>query len=114
TAILEAHLLRLADRCAGQLRERGLVARTVSVKVRRADFTTTTRSRTLAVPTDVGREIYLAARDLLAATDLSGQPVRLVGVRAEGLGGAAGRPLTLEEAADGGQLPVRRAEAAVD
>ncbi len=114
TATLEAHLLRLADRCAGQLRSRGFVARTVSIKVRRADFTTTTRSRTLAVPTDVGREIFLAARDLLAATDLGGQAVRLVGVRAEGLAAAESRQLTLEEAADDDDLPVRRAEQAVD
>lgn len=111
---LEAHLLRLADRCAVQLRERGLVARTVSIKVRTADFSTLSRSRTLPAATDVGRELYLAARDLLAATDLGGRRVRLVGVRAEGLGQAAARQLTLEEAVDDGSGARRRAEQAMD
>ena len=44
----------------------GLVTRTVSVKVRTSDLRTLTRSRTLPTPTDVGRELYLAARELIA------------------------------------------------
>lgn len=112
---VQAHLLRLADRCASQLRGRGVVARTVSLKVRTADFRTLTRSRTLAVPSDVARELYLAARDLLALVDLEGQAVRLVGVRAEGLVEAADRQMTLDEAvADGGDGARRRAEQAMD
>ncbi|WP_129336847.1 DNA polymerase IV [Cellulomonas endophytica] len=84
-AVVEAKALELADRCASRLRRQGFATRTVSVKVRTSDFRTLTRSRTLATPTDVGREIFLAARALLAAADLGGLPVRLVGVRAEGL-----------------------------
>ena len=83
--VVESKALELADRCAGRLRAQQLAARTVAIKVRTADFRTLTRSRTLPQPTDVGREIYLAARDLLAGVDLGGLPVRLVGVRAEGL-----------------------------
>ena len=71
--------LELADRCAVRLRRNGLVTRTISVKVRTSDFRTLTRSRTLLTPTDVGRELYLAARELLAGVDLGGLPVRLVG-----------------------------------
>lgn len=111
---LEGHLLRLADRCAVQLRERGLVARTVSIKVRTADFATLSRSRTLPAATDVGREVYLAARDLLAATDLGGRRVRLIGVRTEGLGELTARQLTLEEAVDDESGARRRAEQAMD
>lgn len=113
-AVLEGHLLRLADRCSTHLRDRGLVGRTVSIKVRTEDFTTLSRSRTLAAPTDVGREIYLAARELLAGTDLGGRRVRLVGVRAEGLSEGAARQMTLEEAVDDASDARRRAERAMD
>lgn len=111
---LEAHLLRLADRCATQLRARGHVCRTVSVKVRTEDFRTVTRSRTLPAPTDVAREIYAVACELLDSADTEGRRVRLVGVRAEGLAAAADRPLTLEEAVDGAPAAGRRAEEAMD
>ncbi|RYG77639.1 DNA polymerase IV, partial [bacterium] len=67
--VVQAKALELADRCARRLRQRGLVGRTVSVKVRTSDFRTLTRSRSLTAPTDVGREIYLTSRDLLAGVD---------------------------------------------
>jgi DNA polymerase-4 len=111
---IEAHVLTMADRCGGLLRAKGLVARTVALKIKTADFQTLTRSRTLATPTDVGREIYLAARELLAATDLGGRQVRLVGVRMEGLSPAGSRPMTLEEAMADDASAQRRAEGAID
>ena len=109
---VEARLLDLADRTARELRDRDLLARTVSVKVRTADWQTLTRSRTLVAPTDVSQEIFAAARELFGGVDLAGRAVRLVGVRAEGLAPAATRQPTLEEAVDG---PGRRAaERAMD
>jgi DNA polymerase-4 len=114
--IVQTKALALADRCAGRLRAQGLVARTVSVKVRTSDFRTLTRSRTFTTPTDVGRELYLAARELLAGVDLGGLPVRLVGVRAEGLTTASStiRQPTLDEAVAGGESSRRDAERAMD
>ncbi len=114
--VVESKALELADRCASRLRAQHLAARTVAVKVRTADFRTLTRSRTLAQPTDVGRELYLAARDLLAAADLGGLPVRLVGVRAEGLTPAEEvvRQPTLEEAVAETSEARREAERAMD
>lgn len=117
--VVQAKALELADRCARRLRQRGLVGRTVSVKVRTSDFRTLTRSRTLTAPTDVGRELYLEARTLLAGVDLRGLPVRLVGVRVEGLEPAHGavRQLTLDDAAgegDGPRADRREAERAMD
>jgi DNA polymerase-4 len=62
------------------------VARTVVVKLRLANFTTITRSRTLPEPTDVARKIYATACDLYAAAGLDPRArLRLVGVRAAGL-----------------------------
>ncbi|GHS86592.1 DNA polymerase IV [Actinomycetota bacterium] len=115
-AVLQAKTLELADRCGGRLRALDLLARTVSIKVRTSDFRTLTRSRTLDTPTDVGRELYLASRELLAAVDLGGLPVRLIGVRAEGLSPRAStvRQPTLEEAMAGSVQPRRSAEVVMD
>ena len=113
TGAIEAHLLGLADRCGRQLRARDRSARTISLKVRTADWRTLTRSRTVVAPTDVGREIFLVARELFAGIDLDGAPVRLVGVRVEGLVDGADRPQTLDEAVVG-DAAQRRAEQAMD
>jgi DNA polymerase IV len=61
----------------------------VVLKVRFADFTTITRSRTLSEPTDVGQVIHATIRDLFTALGLDRARLRLVGVRLEGLTDAA-------------------------
>lgn len=74
-------LFELAEEVARDLREEGLKARTVQIKVRFADFTTITRSVTLKESSDATRLIREAARLLLEhKVDLSGRGVRLVGV----------------------------------
>ncbi|MGY1772819.1 DNA polymerase IV [Blastococcus sp. SYSU D00813] len=95
-AVIHRELLRLAERTAGRLRAGGWLARTVSIKVRFADFTTITRSRTLDVPTDVGQELYETARALFDALGLDRARIRLVGVRAERLVDAGSAPRQLE------------------
>lgn len=98
--VLARELLRLSDRVAASLRSKGLRGRTVSIKVRYADFTTITRARTTAVPTDVGREIYACAAELFAANVAERSKVRLVGVRIDGLtDGAAGEQLLFDSEA---------------
>jgi DNA polymerase IV len=84
--LIRRELLRLSGRTARALRSAGSMARTVVVKLRLANFTTITRSRTLPEPTDVARKIYATACALYAASGLdSGSRLRLVGVRATGL-----------------------------
>ena len=78
-------LLRLSEKVARRLRTSGQVGRTVSVKLRRADFTTFHRSRTLPESTDVAREINSVARELYEAAGLERTRLRLVGVRVEGI-----------------------------
>jgi DNA polymerase IV len=56
------------------------VARTVTLKVRYSDFTTITRSQTLAAPTADEETIAEQAVALLARTDAGTRPVRLLGV----------------------------------
>lgn len=107
-SVVDARAHELAERCVRRLRGQGVVARTVSITVGTSDSRTLTRSRTLTTPTDMGREVYLIARELLAAADLDESPVRFLGVRAEGLSSASvlvRRP-TPDEAVDGpGALP---------
>ncbi|MCH8612639.1 DNA polymerase IV [Arsenicicoccus dermatophilus] len=109
---IHRHLLELADRATARLRAQGMVARTVSIKVRFADFTTVTRSRTMREHTDVGQEVYRVARELYDALGLQRARVRLVGVRLENLADAdlVPRQATLDEREHGW----RDAELAVD
>lgn len=81
---LRSELLRLSDRVAKRLRTAGMLAGTVAIKVRFGDFTTISRSRSLAEPTDVGQRLGDEARSLFDAVDRR-DPVRLIGVRAEKL-----------------------------
>ncbi|MEO7234324.1 MAG: DNA polymerase IV [Lapillicoccus sp.] len=91
--VIHRELLRLADRTAARVRAAGMMGRTVSIKVRFADFTTITRARTLRDPTDVSRDIYATARSLFDALGLQRARIRLVGVRMEGLVEAEGAPV---------------------
>jgi Nucleotidyltransferase/DNA polymerase involved in DNA repair len=88
-AELERELLRLANAVGVRLRRSGVQARTIALKLRFDDFSTITRSRTLADPTDLGRRIYEEARSLYAESGRAGEPVRLLGVRGEQLTGGA-------------------------
>ncbi|SET03193.1 DNA polymerase IV [Geodermatophilus poikilotrophus] len=95
-AVIHRELLRLSERTAGRLRSGGWLARTVTIKVRFADFTTITRSRTLDVATDVGQDVYDTARALFDALGLDRARIRLIGVRAERLVRAGSTPRQLE------------------
>ena len=86
-AVLEREILRLADKVAERLRRGSRTARTVQLKLRYADFSTITRSRTLAEPTDLAREVARTATTLLRAVDL-GDGIRLLGVSAQQLDAA--------------------------
>ncbi|HEV2751254.1 MAG TPA: DNA polymerase IV [Gemmatimonadales bacterium] len=88
---LAARLLSLADRASADVRAGGLVARTVTVKLRDADFTTRQASRTLGEAVRSDRAVYAVARELLArlraARDV---PARLLGVALSHLAAADG------------------------
>src|SRR3954447_18653626 len=111
-AVVTRELLRLSERTAARLRASGQVGRTVSIKIRFADFTTITRSKTLPEATDVGRTVYETALALYRALGLERARLRLVGVRVEGIADEAtqARQLQLGEPDSGW----REAEQAVD
>jgi DNA polymerase-4 len=85
-AILARELLRQVDRAAGDLREDGLLARTVTVRVRDADFTDRQASRTLSAPVLSDRAILRVAKELLKhLREARRTPARLLGVGLSGL-----------------------------
>ena len=90
---LRATLREQAERIGRELRESHYAGRTVTLKLRFADFSTITRSHT-AEPTQDGLVIYRAVRALLDRVVLR-QPVRLIGVSISGLGEAGAGQLPL-------------------
>jgi DNA polymerase-4 len=83
--VILREVLRLSAKVASRMRTAQVAGRTVTLKVRFADFTTITRSRTLPEATDVTREIHQTATRLYDALGLQRARIRLVGVRVEGL-----------------------------
>lgn len=107
---LRREVVRLSDGVASRLRGAGLACRTVTLKVRYADFQTITRSRSEPAPIDTGPAIAAIADELLADVDTS-RGIRLLGISGSNLGPPGGRQLTLEDAARGAGGWQRAAEA---
>jgi len=82
---LHAELVRLADAVSARLRTHGAGARTVTVKLKFADFTLVSRAHTLPSPVATTAAILAAADELLAGVELR-QGVRLLGVSVSNFG----------------------------
>lgn len=92
SAEVTALLRHCSDEVAASLRKRGLVARTITTKVRHSDLSYSTKARTLEAPVDMASAIYPVAKKLLFAimktestVSVLPQPLRLAGVSASGL-----------------------------
>jgi DNA polymerase-4 len=83
--VIEREVEKMAHEVAAALERRDLAGCTVTLKVRYADFTTVTRSRTFPVPVWNAAQIAIAARDLLDKTEAFSRPVRLLGVTSSNL-----------------------------
>jgi len=84
-------LVEQSSQCSAKLKERGLLARTVTVKMRYADFHTITRAMSLPVPTEDAEVLAEAAAALMRrwwAPDPC--PLRLLGLRVSGFELATG------------------------
>ncbi len=90
---LRATLRSQAERVARELRAEGYAGRTVTLKLRFADFSTITKSHT-DDPTQDGLKIYREATALLGRVPLK-QPVRLIGLSVSELGPAGAGQLSL-------------------
>ena len=79
--LLEGELTELVSRAGADLRGDGLTTRTVTVRIRDADFTTRQASRTVDEPLQSDRALYAIARDLLHKLRAARRrPARLLGV----------------------------------
>src|SRR6185369_14033796 len=84
-AAIESVLCGLCERVCWRARKRHIKARTVTLKLRYADFHTLTRSRTLTA-SNSELEIYPILKEMLAAARTRTLPVRLLGVQLSNLG----------------------------
>ena len=80
-------LLYLSDRTSRRLRQSGCEARTVTLKIRKSDFSFLTRAATLKNFFDSEKVIYRAAKDLLEKNRFMDNPIRLIGVNVSNLRG---------------------------
>ncbi|MDT8304457.1 MAG: DNA polymerase IV [Anaerolineae bacterium] len=94
-AVLRRHLAEMAAAVATALQERSLVASTVFVKFRWADFTTFTRQRTVEYTFDNAATIVRLAHALWEENWTAGQRVRLLGVGVSSISSDAARQLPL-------------------
>jgi DNA polymerase-4 len=95
---LRPNLMRMADAVAQRLRSGQVLGRTVTIKVRFADFTTITRSVTVPEPLDGARAIGAEAEAMLRKLDPT-PGVRLLGVSLSQLVDGSVRQLSLDEVA---------------
>jgi DNA polymerase-4 len=84
-ASIESVLCGLCERVCWRARQRHIKARTVTLKLRYADFHTLTRSRTLCA-TSSELELYPVVKEMLAQARTRPLPVRLLGLQLSNLG----------------------------
>jgi len=110
--IVLRELLRLTEKATYRMREKDFSARTISIKVRFADFKTISRSKTVPLAISATHEVYKVVKALFLGLKLDRARIRLVGVSLDGLedGIDASEQLVLGERENGW----RQATAAID
>lgn len=108
---IESTLMRLSEMVGRRLREQGLHARTIQLKLRYKDFTTITRAHSMPAPTQLDTEIFEQVRALFHKNWRKGGQVRLLGVHASSFEAGAGQQDLLE---DGRRQRWQQALAAAD
>ena len=83
-ATIEPTLARLSEMVGRRLREHGLQARTIQLKLRYSDFTTITRAHSVPRATQLDTEIFDEIRALFQQNWKPGAKVRLLGVHVSG------------------------------
>jgi DNA polymerase-4 len=82
---IESMLSSLCERVCWRARKRRIFARTVTLKLRYADFTTLSRARTLS-PTSSELELFPVVKELFAQARTRRTPIRLLGLALSNLG----------------------------
>lgn len=110
---LERWLWIQAERVGRELRSEKNLARTVTLKVKFADFKQITRNKTLDIPTDADLTLFETAKNLLDALSLP-RKVRLIGLSAGNFTNEARQPPLLPTAEDARREHAARIDQAVD
>lgn len=110
--LIDSTLAKLCQLVARRLREQGLWARRLQIRIRYGDFTTHTRAATLAEATQLDGEVLQTVRSLFARHYARRRSVRLLGVQASALGPSPSHQLHLFDS--GSRDRWERALAAVD
>ncbi len=92
---LQKMLFSQAERVGASLRKQALSGRTIHLKIKFADFTQITRSRTLSNATNGTQHIFSIACEMLQAVQLK-QKVRLIGLGVSGFGQEAEQGFLLQ------------------
>jgi DNA polymerase-4 len=95
--LLESTLARLSEMVGRRLREHGLYARTIQLKLRYKDFTTITRAHSVERPTQLDTELFEEVRGLFRGNWKRGAAVRLLGVHASGFAADEGQMDLLDD-----------------
>lgn len=91
--LLDGHIWRLSERVTDRAKARDLAGRTVTLKLKRADFTLVTRRHTLREPTQMADRLYRESAVLLS--HVGGRDAyRLIGVGLSDICPATGADLT--------------------
>jgi DNA polymerase IV len=93
---MESTLAHLAEKVGRRLREYGLHARTVQLKLRFHDFTTITRAHSLPENTQLDIDLIETSRKLFRDNWRAGQKVRLLGVNTSGFEKEEAQPNLLD------------------
>jgi DNA polymerase-4 len=102
--------LRMTEKATARLRERSLFAKTISIKIKFADFSSLTRSKTVPIAIDNTHDTYEVVKALYLALRNDGARIRLVGVSLSQL--QEGAPVQLELGAR--ERGWREADTAID
>ena len=102
--------LRMTEKATARLRERSLFAKTISIKIKFADFSSLTRSKTVPIAIDNTHDTYEVVKALYLALRNEGTRIRLVGVSFSQL--QEGAPVQLELGAR--ERGWREADTAID
>jgi DNA polymerase-4 len=110
------YLWPLCEELSGRMKRSGFVGRTMTLKLKTADFRILTRSRTTAPPSNMAEEIYAVARPALL-DEATGTAYRLIGVGMSGLTEIAPGSENLPDDGDlfdAGRVKARKIEQAID
>ncbi|MFM1909803.1 MAG: hypothetical protein RLZZ545_501 [Actinomycetota bacterium] len=102
--------LRMTEKATARLRERSLFAKTISIKIKFADFSSLMRAKTVPIAIDNTHDTYEIVKSLYLALNNEGARIRLVGVSLSNL--QEGAPVQLELGAR--ERGWREADSAID